>query len=122
MDFAVGSMLTPTDEQNARGFVGFSVANFEANMWPEYSNDPANDKPHNFFTVFAVFFPACSGIDAGANLSGDLKDPVTAIPKGTLSAIGITYIIFTIVGLLTAGSSLRYASGNIEEYFVSKQN
>ena len=32
-------------------------------------------------TMFAVYFPSGTGFMAGANISGDLKDPATAIPK-----------------------------------------
>mmetsp|Transcript_16761 Transcript_16761/g.20295 ORF Transcript_16761/g.20295 Transcript_16761/m.20295 type:complete len:1030 (+) Transcript_16761:64-3153(+) len=83
--------LPSAEDNQLAGFVGFGWRNFHAN----FQTDPQiPEVEQDFFKVFAVFFPAVTGIMAGANLSGDLDDPSHAIPKGTLTAIAMTFVSY----------------------------
>ena len=57
----------------------------------------------NFWTVLAVYFPAVTGILAGASLSGDLEDPRESIPKGTLYAVVFGGLVYAWLSIVYAG-------------------
>ncbi|NQV01058.1 MAG: Na-K-Cl cotransporter, partial [Bacteroidia bacterium] len=44
--------------------------------------------------IFAIFFPAVTGFTAGVAMSGDLKNPNKAIPRGTLAAIAVGFFVY----------------------------
>lgn len=48
----------------------------------------------SFEQVFAIFFPAVTGFTAGVAMSGDLKNPKSDIPKGTLYAITVGMVVY----------------------------
>lgn len=62
--------------------------------------------PDAFIVVFAIVFPAFTGMTAGVGLSGDLANPRKSIPQGTmLATIGGAVIYLMIVTKLAFSAS-----------------
>ena len=53
--------------------------------------------PDPFLRVFAIVFPAFTGMTAGVGLSGDLKNPRRSIPLGTLAATLTGMVVYAAV-------------------------
>nr|CAD2144909.1 unnamed protein product [Meloidogyne enterolobii] len=119
----IGTFLPLNEYQLKRGIVGYSLAALFDNLGPEFRNVP--DAIYGSFNwasigiihMFGIYFPAMTGIMAGANMSGDLRDPSKSIPKGTFCAIGITTLAYGWCMVITALTTVRDATGNsLPEY------
>jgi amino acid transporter len=58
-----------------------------------------------FFLVFAIVFPAFTGMTAGVGLSGDLANPRRSIPLGTLSATLVGLLVYFAIAFKLAAST-----------------
>ena len=67
-----------------------------------FARIPAHDP---FMLVFAVVFPAFTGVTAGVGLSGDLAQPRRSIPRGILSATVVGLVVYVAVVFKLAASA-----------------
>uniref|UniRef100_A0A8C5FHP9 Solute carrier family 12 member 10, tandem duplicate 1 n=1 Tax=Gadus morhua TaxID=8049 RepID=A0A8C5FHP9_GADMO len=111
-NYFVGTLIPPDEEKRSKGIFGYRGEIFSDNLMSKYTN--GND----FFAVFAIFFPSAIGILSGVNISGDLKDPATAIPKGTLGAIFLTTLSYLGICVTIGSVVVREASGNVTDVLL----
>uniref|UniRef100_A0A4W5KYI6 Solute carrier family 12 member 9 n=1 Tax=Hucho hucho TaxID=62062 RepID=A0A4W5KYI6_9TELE len=88
-------------------FTGFKLNTLLGNLDADYAVDYTTGTMMSFATVFAVMFNGCTGIMAGSNMSGDLKNPSYSIPRGTITAVIFTFIIYNLLSLMVACSCDR---------------
>lgn len=77
--------------------IGLSLVSFFTGTTPYFPRTIEWTGPEggeSFAGVFAVFFPAVTGIMAGVGMSGDLDDPRRALPRGTMLAILAGFIVY----------------------------
>lgn len=81
--------------------IGISLVSFFAGSAPIPPAQAADaPEPLGFWPVFAVFFPAVTGILSGLGMSGDLRDPRRSIPLGTIAAVLTGYVVYTAVPIV----------------------
>ncbi|KAL2760815.1 hypothetical protein ACRALDRAFT_1078620 [Sodiomyces alcalophilus JCM 7366] len=94
------------DETLGIDFTGINLGTLVGNFAPD-TQGGAFRGLETFRDLFGILFPATSGIFAGASLSGDLRNPSRAIPKGTLWAMLTTFISYLVVVFALAASTTR---------------
>ncbi|GMT10099.1 hypothetical protein PFISCL1PPCAC_1396, partial [Pristionchus fissidentatus] len=104
VNYFIGTFIPPNEESIKIGMTGYSWQTLKSNLLPRWRDE-------SFFSVFAVYFPAATGIMAGANISGDLADPQAAIPLGTLLAIAVTTVIYLLVVISTGSIAVADSDG-----------
>ena len=96
------------NHSNTALYTGLNLTTFRNNLLPQFGRDYTTGSMADFAVVFGVLFNGCTGVMAGANLSGDLAKPSRAIPLGTILACLYTFIIYIGISLLLAASCPGY--------------
>ncbi|KAF5919684.1 hypothetical protein HPG69_000285 [Diceros bicornis minor] len=109
-NYLVGTLIPPSEDKASKGFFSYRADIFVQNLVPDWRGGDGT-----FFGMFSIFFPSATGILAGANISGDLKDPAVAIPKGTLMAIFWTTVSYLAISATIGSCVVRDASGDLND-------
>jgi amino acid transporter len=88
-------------------FMGGSLLNFSGDVFSANLGSKYTSVNVSFWVVFALYFPAVTGIMAGVNMSGDLENPGKSIPSGTFAAVLTGLLIYGLQILIIGGAQTR---------------
>jgi solute carrier family 12 sodium/potassium/chloride transporter 2 len=78
-----------------------------------------NDDGASFVKIFAIFFPAATGIMAGVSLSGDLQSPRRDIPRGIMLVVATSFVVYVAFPIwLSLNFSNDELINNLDAVFV----
>ena len=95
------------DPVSGIAFTGFNASTFAANWHPDYRPTAVNPQGESFMSIFSVFFPAVTGMMAGANISGELRNAQKSLPFGTMLAVVLSNVVYMGIAVILGATCLR---------------
>jgi amino acid transporter len=100
---AILTIMTYVSTQFALKIQLFIFATIIASLYSLFSGGEVNSdniamttvsSTPSLWTIFAIFFPAMTGLESSVSLSGDLKNPSRSLPLGTIAAVLTAYLVY----------------------------
>ena len=107
--FVVGTFTSTVsyDPTSGIAFTSWNATTFASNWNSDYRPTPINPQGENFMSIFSVFFPAVTGMMAGANISGELRNAQKSLPFGTMVSVVLSNIVYIAIAVILGSTCLR---------------
>ena len=101
--------------------IGLSLVSFFSGTTADFpvAIEWFNSDGESFIKIFAVFFPAATGIMAGVSLSGDLQNPRKDIPRGIMLVVATSFVVYVVFPIwLSLNFTNEQLINNLDAVFI----